>query len=313
VNVADTHLPTFRTSSHGTLIFGATATRILYEANGRITGIRLEQLAGPPRTARARVYVIACGGVETARLLLLSKGTAFPNGIGNHSDLVGRCFMEHPSVCRGMGTVRGPFDPSARELVYSEQFVAAAKQRGFGGVRLRIASAGDRGGGNSPAARRGRKRGAEAGEPSGGGFTVKVVAQLESEPWPGNRVTLCDNPRDALGNPGASLSLSLTENDRRTIAHGEELVRRVLEQLGAENVTMRSAIGGWPHHHMGTCRMGNDPQTSVVDANLRVHGTENLYVAGSAPFVTGSVANPTLTIVALSLRLADHLKPPASG
>jgi len=128
------------------------------------------------------------------------------------------------------------------------------------------------------------------------------------EPSPENRVVLTDAVTDAFGNPGASLVFDFTENDRRTIAYAEALVRSGLANVGADDVAIENLTPPvWDHHHMGTCRMGDDPATSVVDRNLRVHGVDNLYVAGSAPFVTSGVSNPTLTITALSIRLADHL------
>ena len=82
-------------------------------------------------------------------------------------------------------------------------------------------------------------------------------------------------------------------------------MRGLMQELGITEIEQEQA--GWSYHHIGTCRMGANPATSVVDANLRVHGTSNLYVAGSAVFVTGGASNPTLTIAALSHRLGDHL------
>lgn len=304
MRMAVSHLPSFSASPHGTLVCGATATRILCDDTGKTTGIRLQSQTSPARTVRAKVYVIACGGIETARLLLLSRSPQFPAGPGNHADLVGRCFMEHPSVVVGRATVRGLWHPwSYNERACSEQFLADAKQRGLGGVRLRWL-----------ATRAGL--GIDLSQPwlslrhSARALRVLDVtlrAEIEMEPASANRVVLTDDVTDAFGDPGASLVLGFTENDRRTIAYAEELVRRALANVGADDVNIEHLAPVWNHHHMGTCRMGDDPQTSVVDRNLRVHGVDNLYVAGSAPFVTGSVSNPTLTIAALSIRLADHL------
>ncbi len=85
------------------------------------------------------------------------------------------------------------------------------------------------------------------------------------------------------------------------------LVRKMIRGLKVEEVRFTEQLTWASHHAMGGCRMGVDSRTSVVDRDLRVHGTKNLYVAGSAPFVTCGVSFPTLTIGALSLRLADHL------
>ncbi len=83
------------------------------------------------------------------------------------------------------------------------------------------------------------------------------------------------------------------------------LIRRIYRDLKATNIVESNLT--WAHHHMGTCRMGNDPRTSVISRDLRVHDSPNLYVAGSASFVTGGAARPTLALTALSHRLAEHL------
>lgn len=304
VKVAESHVRTFRSSPHGALVCGATATAILTDAGGRVTGVRLRAIGKPTRVARALRYVIACGGVESARLLLLSRGPGFPDGIGNHADLVGRCFMEHAAAAVGSGTVRGLWDPrSGYERIFSERSFVEAKEMGFGGVRLRLLLSRER---LDPQLRHpleSLRRGLRAMRELDLGAKVSI----EMEPSPQNRVVLDDRRRDAFGNPGASVSLQATERDRKTMRFAEELVRPLMPRLGAENVAVEVGLTQFEHHHMGTCRMGDNPRTSVVDRNLRVHGCDNLYVAGSAPFVTGSVSNPTLTIVALSLRLADHL------
>ena len=288
LNVARHQLPAFATSRRATLVTGLTARRLQCDADGRIDGVIVQALGAPPRRLRARAYVVACGGVESARLLLLSRSAAWPHGLGNRADLVGRGFMEHPAVVIGRGRVAGRWDVrSVRERGVIEQYIAAARRRGLGASRLRLLA-----------------------EPRIGDATtldLEVKAELEMAPSADNRVTLTDSRRDAFGDPGARLTLAFGDLDRRGIAFAEAAVRRVLTVLGADRVALTSGALRWLHHHLGTCRMGDDPRTSVVDRNLRVHGIDNLYVAGSAPFVTAGVANPTLTIVALSLRLADHL------
>jgi choline dehydrogenase-like flavoprotein len=82
-------------------------------------------------------------------------------------------------------------------------------------------------------------------------------------------------------------------------------MHRLFEALGAKRI--RSKVGVVVSHHMGTCRMGEDPKVSVVDRNLKVHGLQNLYVAGSSVFPTFGAIGPTLTLAALAVRLADHV------
>jgi choline dehydrogenase-like flavoprotein len=144
-----------------------------------------------------------------------------------------------------------------------------------------------------------------------------LMTRQEQAPNPDSRVTLSAE-KDALGMPRAKLDWRMTELDKRSIRTFYELLGREIGRSGTGRVQIRkwlldddriwpsSISGGW--HHMGTTRMHTDPRQGVVDANCRVHGLGNLYVAGSAVFPTAGAANPTLTLVALSLRLSDHLK-----
>jgi choline dehydrogenase-like flavoprotein len=122
--------------------------------------------------------------------------------------------------------------------------------------------------------------------------------------------------KDRLGCPRVALHWRLTALDKRTMhrAHAifaEDIARaglgRFESALGAEDGPWPSALRG-ARHHMGTTRMHRDPRRGVVDADCRVHGVDNLYVAGSSVFPTSGSANPTLTIVALALRLAEHVR-----
>jgi choline dehydrogenase-like flavoprotein len=143
----------------------------------------------------------------------------------------------------------------------------------------------------------------------------EIMSTQEQAPNPSSRVTLSGN-KDALGIPMARLEWRLTDLDRHTI---RVAMRRIAQALGAANLgRVRVSIDleavEWPlhmqssWHHCGTTRMSADPRNGVVDANLRVHGLANLYVTGSSVFPTNSSSNPTPTVIALSVRLARHLK-----
>jgi choline dehydrogenase-like flavoprotein len=142
------------------------------------------------------------------------------------------------------------------------------------------------------------------------GWSYRIYSRSEQEPNPQSRVTL-GSDRDAFGMPRLVLNWSLTELDLRTLRWTRDMLSRLLSGAGTFMAYSDERIdetikGGW--HHMGTTRMARDPKRGVVDENCRVHGIENLYVAGSSVFPTGGYANPTLTIVALASRLSDHLK-----
>jgi choline dehydrogenase-like flavoprotein len=138
----------------------------------------------------------------------------------------------------------------------------------------------------------------------------------EQQPNPDSRITLTDE-KDALGVPKIRIDWRYTDWDIETVAKALDVLADELKSTGCgrlefDRTTLPEEImryGAYGGHHIGTARMGQDPATSVVDAECKVHGVSNLYIASAAVFPTSSQANPTLTIVALSLRLAQYLSP----
>jgi choline dehydrogenase-like flavoprotein len=138
---------------------------------------------------------------------------------------------------------------------------------------------------------------------------------MEQAPNPESRVVLMAD-RDRLGSPRVALRWRLTAIDKRTVHRAHEIlteelriaaIGRLRSFIGSEDDPWPAALRG-ARHHMGTTRMHPDPRHGVVDADCRVHGIANLYLAGSSVFPTCGTANPTLTIVALALRLTEHLR-----
>jgi choline dehydrogenase-like flavoprotein len=159
---------------------------------------------------------------------------------------------------------------------------------------------------------------------------VRLAVVLDQAPNPASRVTL-STERDAPGMPKVRLDWRLSEADERSMEALALTVAGELARLGLGRVQLHEAVtpaSGWARagnltgygvapdapemkiswHHIGTTRMAATPEDGVVDGDCRVHGVQNLFVAGSSVFPTAGNANPTLTIVALALRLADHLK-----
>ena len=301
LRMTESHLPAFQRSSYGTLIPEVTASRLLVDQRGHVSGAEIKNLDRSVKRLRARAYVIACGGLESPRLLLLSRAPAFPNGIGNNHGWVGRCFMEHrKTLYAGQVGVEWNSFNLYQLTGFSYQFYKRFKRQGWGGMRLRFHLDGF-------------ARWNQIYEGDLGKIFDRVTQRrleisygAEMKPSPENRVTLDGKAKDYFGNPLGNLSLKHSVDDLTTMDRGNEVILHIYHRLGARNV---KAIPGsfWGHHHTGTCRMGDNPRTGVVDRNLRVHGTSNLFVAGSSVFVTSGSANPTLTLSALSLRLSEHL------
>lgn len=265
-----------------------TATELMHDKAGHVSSLAVRDRHGRPVNVQARIYVIACGGLETPRLLLASRSASFPDGMGNRSGLVGRFFMEHLKL-RFRGTVHGGLSASGRCFQYYEEF----KQRGLGSPIFAVQPQ--------------RLRYPEV---------VSISADVEMFPSRENHVALAADRPDPPDGTGANLTLRLSDRDLETVRAVGALAHRIYKRLGAQEVVSLPGHHGeisWLYHHMGTCRMGKNPANSVTDANLRVHGSPNLYLAGSAPFVTGGGSNPTLTIAALSHRLADHLHERLAG
>lgn len=360
------------------LLLGASVVRLESErGSARIARAILRLADGSEHSAQAGVFVLATGGIENARLLLLSRDQC-PAGLGNEHDQVGRYLMNHPKNYRG----RILFEKPVRSLPW---FFGAMHGgfSGYGGLRFTEAEQRARGLLNSyvrleplftwtgsqgvealvTLAKRSRwimgrvqaqgRRGtvelrdyAETGDDSVfqeeqrlGVLLGHVLRDLprvtryawsravsrrkpaiaaarlrnfmEMQPLAENRVLLSEQ-RDEQGVPLPLVRHRVSELDRRSLI---ALHARLAEELRANGARLESDLSTaepWPidqdaSHHMGTTRMGTDPRTSVVDPSLRVHSVPNLYCAGASVFPTSGCANPTYTIVALSVRLARHL------
>ena len=301
VRMTERLLPSFQNSAYGILFSNITVNRLLAGRSGTISGAEVRDLDRNVKILHARVYVVACGGLESPRLLLLSRSSEFPSGIGNNHDLVGRFFMEHrpASLVGRVNLGWNNFNFFALKGM-SYQFYQKFKDLGLGGMRLAFHLEGavdskeilswhiDK-----PLNRILKRR-------------LDITVGTEMKPSSENRVTLDRRAKDYFGSPVGNLFLKESEDDVRTVERGKQIARGIFVKLGVGRVE-ELPRNFWGHHHMGTCRMGDNPRTSVVDQNLQVHGTRNLFVAGSSVFVTSGTVHPTLSLTALSLRLADFL------
>ncbi len=286
-------------------------------AGAHVAQVRIRCLSGSEHWLRARAFVLAAGGIENARLLLLSEA-AGRVGPGNEHDWVGRCFMEHP---RDMACAVVPRNPALLERLAFYAMHTTSQGSVMGRLALTEAAMASERLMNAsitliPPDRVARSRTKQAlrgmlavGLPWLRAEPLPLLINLEQAPDPANRVALSVQ-RDALGLPKVQIEWRWREHDQRNLRRLRATLGGALEDAGFGLFVTNHNAPPDPnaHHHLGTTRMHPDPHYGVVDTDSRVHGTENLFVAGSSVFPTGGYANPTLTVIALSLRLADHLK-----
>ncbi len=326
----------------------ATVTELVTgEAGTAVEHVVARGLDGETVRLGAGTFVICAGGLESARLLLLSR-SAHPNGLGNDHDQVGRCFMEHLRFKTGFVPLERPVSiPPALDEVSTPGGVLKV------GFRLGRAVQRDERTLNpnlllfwnplTPAELADYDRIVPSGDSvmrpairSQLDFLLRrprvamrslrqrlsrrptfrqlaVCTNHEQSANPSSRVTLSEE-RDRLGLPKLRLDWRLQETDRHSIERFHAMVREALDRQGLPGSDLDlSGIEGDAgfedsSHPMGTTRMSTDPREGVVDADCRVHSLANLYVCSSSVFPRGGNANPTLTLVALAMRLADHLR-----
>jgi choline dehydrogenase-like flavoprotein len=286
---------------------------ITVDGRGRAKGAVYQDADGRTYEQEADVVVLACGAVETARLLLLSRSARFPNGLANGSDLVGRNVTFH-EYSAAVATFEDPIYAWAGGGYVSAssfQFYEHDESRGFvGGGHMATAGVGiplpiNWSLPNRPA------WGAAAKQMDRDFFNHSMAAAMVVHDMPQheNRVDLDDTVVDAWGLPVARITLTPHPND---LAMGRFLIDRSAEILQAAGATSVQKVyidritGNCSHQH-GTTRMGDDPATSVLDRWCRSHEVDNLFVVDGGPFPTGTGANPTLTIMANAWRVADHI------
>lgn len=321
--------PLLRVVDQGTqvrLCMHTTVVALHREGGRRVDRVSATIPGGARWSVRAKRVVLAAGTVENARLLLLTDDGG--GCAGNASGWLGRGFMEHPRdstivlrprtrdlyrastfydvhraadgtcivgrLALGDAALRDPEMPNASATLLARPRPALER------LRAAVPAIARR---RLPGGGHGWSRRAKAARLFDG-FTV--LLNVEQLPHPENRVTL-GRRRDAFGVPLPVLEWRWRPDDQRGLDRLRTLVAAELGAVG--RVTMDAARHPDPnaHHHAGTTRMHDDPALGVVDRHARVHGTDNLYVAGASVFPSAGFANPVLTIVALTLRLARHL------
>ena len=287
---------------------------ITVNAQGMATGVIYIDPDGNEHKQSAQVVILACNGVGTPRLLLNSTSAAFPDGLANSSGLVGKNLMLHAmAVTRGTFAepLQGYASPTGCAL-WSKEFYETDVSRGYArGYTMEIV----RGSGPVTTALMGMMTG---GLPWGEGYhaaftemfdkSANIVAVCEDLPEEDNSVTLDPDLVDSSGIPAAKINYRLGDNSRKMLDHAGQRAVEILRAAGAVNVAPPMTSGVASGHCMGTARMGTDPSRSVVNEWGRSHDVRNLFIVDSSVFVTSGGVNPTSTLQAVALYVADSMK-----
>ncbi|MCP4315467.1 MAG: GMC family oxidoreductase [Hyphomicrobiales bacterium] len=288
------------------------------EDTGFATGVLYHGPDGQVHEQKAEMVIVACNGVGTPRLLLNSKSKLFPDGLANRSSQVGRNLMFHP-----LTGVTGIFDepmegfkgPMACSILSQEFYESDPNRdfvRGYGLHSGRYTTPmtyalGGYGVDDPIAWGREHREKFDDLYPYSAGLTV-VTEDLPEEK---NTVTLDPDLTDSDGIPAPKIDYTVGDNTWKMIAHGEAGAEKALIAAGAKRIVGKGGDkvwwrAGW--HQMGTCRMGSDPERSVVNGWGRTHDVKNLFIVDGSIFVTSGAVNPTSTIQALALFIGDSIK-----
>lgn len=299
-------LPGFIASPNLVLVTGAIVRRLVSDADKSIVGAEVQSFTGEKKVVRARIYVLAAGGIGAPRLLLMSQSEHHPNGIGNAYDRLGRGFNEHPAVnfYAQISHQRKTIYPLSK-IARTHQFYSTYRSEGLGSIMPVFRQSWILPHHNMPLkiSKIPHNMLAIAQRLLHATFYIGVVIEMKISD--SNRVTLSTQKKDSFGDPLARVHLDYMDEDLALLERSRELVRDLYARVGASNIYEDQIT--FSRHLQGTCRMGGDPKTSVVDTDLRMHESPNLYISGSEVFVTGGAMQPTLTIAAFAFRLGEHL------
>jgi choline dehydrogenase-like flavoprotein len=291
----------------------STVFRVETDAAGRATGVVYWDRAGAERRQAARAVIIAANGAETARLLLMSESSRFPQGLANSSGKVGKNLMFN-----GQSSAFGYFEHPLNEYKSVQvtriihDFYDSDPRRGFyggGGIDARMSS--------GPLLF--SLFGLPPGSPTWGSaykqmihdyvtHTVEIAGHTTSLPLESNTITLDPTVKDKWGRPALRVTYRDHPDDLKTMKFMQDRGQELLRAAGAKRIWAPPVVPSTVAAHLlGTARMGTDPRASVVDRDHRTHDVRNLFICDGSSFVTSGRGQPTMTIQALAFRAGERI------
>lgn len=293
------------------LISKFSVSKILVE-NKVAVGVEGFDERGKCKIFYGKKIVLAASAVGTPRILLNSKSKNFPNGLANTSGLVGKNLMIHP-----LGYVEGVFNDYLESdsgpqgcLLYSlEHHRTADSEHKLGYMMHALRGGGPVEVAKSALAKKKLRFGGSLYDDFRSFYGKQSVIAIICEDIPEvkNQIMLDYECLDRFGQPGVKVSYKLHENTKKMLIHGMNNARKLMKEAGAKKSYAHGPVKNTGWHIMGTCKMGLDPQQSVVDVNGQAHDVKNMFIVDSSVFPTSSCVNPANTIQAVALYLADKI------
>jgi choline dehydrogenase-like flavoprotein len=310
-------LPAAARTARLTLVSDAVVSHVVMSEQGKAQGVYyVDRMTHSHREARAKVVVLAASALESTRILLNSRSSRFPNGLGNSSGQLGHYLMDHFTL-EGAGGFLPQFKSTDREprgtpcglLIpkyvntsrnLNKNFLRGYRFDGDGSQELYAHAFGLAGFGAD------WRRRVRSEIP----YYFGIMVQGECLPRYDNYVSLDPEKKDAWGIPALHVVASYGENEHAMAKAMRHDVLEILDTMQVENSRPpgeRLSLFGKNIHECGTARMGNDPKKSVVNGFCQLHDANNVFVTDGAVFVTQGCYEPTLTIMAISARAGDYI------
>ncbi len=308
-------LPAAERTGNLTMVHNAIVQSVEYDAeSNRVTGVRVvDAETNEKKLYTARIIFLNASAIASAMILLQSKSQAYPTGLANRSDQVGRNLLDHVSGAGAAGLMSG-FDnmkvfgrrPSGG--IYIPRYANLNGQdkpylRGFG-FQGGSTPIGDSGGQIAGIGREYKEAHKKPGP-----WRISIGAFGEQLPNPDNRVTLHASKRDRWGNPLALFNVRYSDNEHTMLQEASKDAVAMLEAAGCTNITASPVSLTKPGnriHEMGSARMGRDPATSVLTGWCQAHEIPNLFITDGSFMTSSACQNPSLTYLAFSARAAHY-------